>query len=174
MSEQKQIQTRIPAVLWESLQVTFYQHDYEFLKQVSSLIRVGVPELKRNLLGAKGALTTVQIANETKWWEGVHCPLRVRSKYGLWRACTNYCEAHGTCGDHKGWKKTAELRHRNDTYFQKIPVRRPFRLEEEDRILWVSEHDGTAVDERGYPVDIRVNLALGAVLPEILSEHTIK
>ncbi len=166
------IQTRIPAFLWDSLQNVFYQQDYEFLRQVSYLIKVPIPELKRTILGTKGVLTTVQVAKENTWWENQKCPLRVRSPQGLWKQCCNFREAHGFCGDHKGWtekKATRSLKHVNDPYFQTLKRRKPFEYEGD--IVWVSE-EGDVVDNKGAPISgIRINVDAGIILPEALIEY---
>jgi hypothetical protein len=159
------IQTRIPAFLWDSLQNVFYEHDYEFLRQVSYLIKVPVAELKRNLLGSRGTPTTISVSKDNAWWEGQKCPLRVRSPHGLWKQCPHLREAHGYCGEHKGWTKrkaTPTLKHKDDAYFQKLKRRKPFDLDGE--IVWVSE-DGEAVDGEGCPVQgVKILLDVGMVI----------
>lgn len=158
------IQTRIPAFLWDSLQDVFYQHDHEFLRQLSFLLRVPLPELKRTLVGARGAATHVVVAKQDAWWEGQTCPLRCRTDYGLWRGCGNLREVHGVCGTHKGWRASATLKHRDDPYFQGLVKRKPFHWESESRTIWVSEQ-GDAVDELGQPIpSIRVFLDIGMVV----------
>ncbi len=165
------IQTRIPAFLWDSLQGVFYQQDYEFLRQVSYLIKVPIAELKRTILGSRGTPTSILVAKENTWWENQKCPLRVRSPRGLWKQCCNFREAHGFCSDHKGWnekKSTSALKHRNDSYFQTLKRRKPFDYEGD--IVWVSE-DGDVVDDKGNPISgIRINMEAGIILPDNLIE----
>lgn len=155
------IQTRIPTFLWDSLQHVFYAHDYEFLRQVSYLIKVPVPELKRTLLGSKGTPTNVFVSRDTLWWEGQKCPLRIRTAHGLWKQCPNVCESQGVCGDHKGWNPSSTLKRKDDPYFRTLQKRKPFEWEGE--IVWVSEA-GDAVDHEGVPIpDIQILLQPGIV-----------
>lgn len=159
------IQTRIPTYLWESLQDVFYEHDYEFLRQVSYIIKVPVSELKRNILGSKGTSTSILVSKDNAWWEGQKCPLRVRTAYGLWKQCPHFREGHGHCGEHKGWtkrKSTHNLKHKDDLYFQKLKRRNPFNLDGD--IVWVSE-EGDAVDGEGSPIEgIKILMDLGMVI----------
>lgn len=158
------VQTRLPAFLWESLQNVMYEHDYEFLRQVSYLIKVPVADLKRTILGSKGTPTTIVVSKDNTWWEGQRCPLRVRSPKGLWKQCPHLRESHGLCGEHKGWtrsKSTADLKHKDDPHFQTLKRRRPFQLEGD--IVWVSE-DGDAVDSEGEPLEgLKILLDIGMV-----------
>lgn len=165
------IQTRIPAFLWDSLQNIFYQHDYEFLRQVSFLTKVPIADLKRTILGSKGAPTSIVVAKENTWWENQKCPLRIRSSKGLWKQCCNLREAHGFCGDHKGWRagRCPTQRHIQDPYFQTIKHRKPFEYEGD--VIWVGP-DGDAVDSTGAPISsIRINLEAGIILPCTLIEN---
>jgi hypothetical protein len=141
------IQTRIPCFLWDALQDVFYQQDYEFLREVSKLTRVPLPELKRTLLGARGALTTISVAKTANWWEGEQCPMMVRTSLGLWKPCGFWREAHGACCNHR--QTSATVKHRDDTYFKSLPKRNPIKWEGE--IVWVSE-TGDVVRENGEPV----------------------
>lgn len=159
------LQTRIPAFLWESLQNVFYEHDYEFLRQVSYLIKVPIAELKRTIMGSKGTLSTIMVGKNSMWWEEQKCPLRIRSSRGLWKQCPHIRESHGYCGEHKGWnrKKTIEsLKHIEDTYFQTLKRRKPFSLDGD--IVWVSE-EGDAVDNEGYLITgIKILMKIGMVV----------
>lgn len=142
-----------------------YEHDYEFLRQVSYLIKVPVAELKRTILGSKGTPTTIAVSKDNTWWEGQRCPLRTRTTKGLWKQCPHMRESHGLCGEHKGWtrsKSTADLKHKDDPHFQTLKRRRPFQLEGD--IVWVSD-DGDAVDSEGEPLEgVKILLDIGMVL----------
>ncbi len=165
------VQTRIPAYLWDSLQTIFYQHDYEFLRQVSFLTKVPVAELKRTILGSKGAPASIVVAKEDTWWENQKCPLRVRGTQGLWKQCPNFREAHGFCGDHKGWKagRCPTVRHIQDSYFQTIKQRRPFQYEGD--IVWV-DSEGNAVDSEGNQIpNIKINIEAGIILSKDFTEN---
>ena len=143
------IQTRLPAHLWESLQDVFYEQDVAFLRAIAPHIQVPFAELKRTLLGARGQLTTVQIADSEAWWERSLCPLRHRDAQGIWRQCGAYREAGGFCRKHRDfWNPSADLKHKDDPWFQNLPKRVPWRYE--GRIVWVDESG--VFEEDGKPV----------------------
>jgi hypothetical protein len=142
------LNTRIPCFLWDSLQDVMYQQDYEFLKEVSKLVRVPPHELKRTILGARGTLTTISVSNTPAWWEGEVCPMMVRTPMGLWKPCGQWKEAHGACCNHR--QTSATVKHKDDKYFQSLPKRNPIKWE--DEIVWVSEA-GDVVRENGEPVE---------------------
>jgi hypothetical protein len=141
------VQTRIPAFLWDALKDVFYEQDVAFLKALAPHIQVPLAELKRTLLGARGQLTTIHVGNTDAWWETELCPLRVRDGRGIWRQCGQYCEATGFCRKHRHfWQATADLKHKDDPWFQKVCRRVPVRYEGE--IVWVAE-DGSVLREDG-------------------------
>ena len=143
------LQTRIPCFLWESLQDVMYQQDYEFLQEVSKLVRVPLHELKRTILGTRGTLTTISVAKQEDWWDKQMCPMMVRNSYGLWKPCGQYREAHGTCCNHRN-PTSPFVRHKDDKYFQSLPKRNPLKWAGE--IVWVSA-TGDVVRESGESID---------------------
>jgi hypothetical protein len=158
------VQTRIPAYLWDSLQNVMYEHDYQFLREISALIRVPVPELKRTILGARGALTSIVVAKEDTWWEHQVCPYLVRNTSGVWSPCGKFREPHGACMDHRSAKSSESVKHRNDAYFQSVKKRHPF--EWNDEIVWVCPESGDVVNELGDPIpNLTIDLTSGIVLP---------
>jgi hypothetical protein len=131
------IQTRIPAFLWEALQQTFYEQDVAFLKTLAPHIQVPLPELKRTLFGARGQLTTLQVGSTDAWWETQLCPMRCRDDKGIWRQCGAYREAAGFCRKHRNfWEASAILKHKDDPWFQNVCRRVPWRYDGE--VVWVS------------------------------------
>ena len=144
------VQTRIPSFLWNALQDAFYEQDVAFLRAIAPHIQVPLPELKRTLLGARGQLTTIHVGDTDAWWETQLCPLRYRDPHGVWRQCGHRCEATGFCRKHVAfYEGTADLKHKDDSWFHIIKRRVPRRYEEE--VVWVAEdgsvlrHDGTAI-----------------------------
>jgi hypothetical protein len=148
--DMNELQTRIPAFLWEALQQTFYEQDVAFLKALAPHIQVPVAELRRTLFGARGQLTTIHVGDSDAWWETQLCPLRCRDEKGIWRQCGTYREAGGFCRKHRDfWEPTDNLKHKDDPWFQNVCRRTPWRYEGE--IVWVS-CAGDAITEEGEPV----------------------
>jgi hypothetical protein len=157
-----ELQTRIPAFLWEALQQTFYEQDLAFLRSLAPHIPVPLQELKRTLFGARGQLTTIHVGNTDAWWETQLCPLRCRhatptgvseprsDNAGIWRPCGAYREGGGFCWKHRDfWEGTADLKHKDDPWFQQVCRRTPWRYQGE--VLWVSPA-GDCIREDGEPV----------------------
>jgi hypothetical protein len=144
----KTVETRIPAFLWESLKDVFYEQDNDFLRLIAPHIGVSHSEIRKAIFGARGERTTIAVAESDAWWEGECCPIRVRSPItGFWRSCGNLREAHGFCGEHRGFKGArSDVRHQNDTYFRWIEHRRPARYDGET--VWVGRR-GDVVCEDG-------------------------
>lgn len=141
------LQTRIPSFLWNVLQDAFYEQDVAFLRVIAPHIQVPLPELKRTLLGARGQLTTIHVGNADAWWETELCPLRCRDHHGIWRQCGHQREATGFCRKHVTFfEGTADLKHKDDSWFQNVTRRVPCRYEEE--IVWVAD-DGSVLQEDG-------------------------
>ena len=144
------LQTRIPAFLWDALQDTFYEQDVAFLRALAPHVQVPLAELKRTLLGARGAATTIHVGSADAWWETALCPLRCRDSKGLWKQCGRRREGGGFCWNHRHfWEGSADLKHKDDPWFQNVPRRTPWRYEGE--IVWVGP-DGDALKEDGTPV----------------------
>jgi hypothetical protein len=145
------LQTRIPAFLWNALQDVFYEQDVAFLKALAPHVGVSLPELKRSILGARGALTTIHVGNTDAWWETQLCPLMCRDEAGIWRQCGHYREGTGFCRTHHNfWQPSATLKHRDDPWFQKVVRRVPWRYE--DAVVWVSPA-GDAIYEDGSALE---------------------
>jgi hypothetical protein len=145
------LQTRIPAFLWNALQDVFYEQDVTFLKSLAPHIGIPINELKRTILGTRGAMTTIHVGNTDAWWETQLCPLMCRDGAGIWRQCGRYREGMGFCRLHQDfWEPTATLKHRDDPWFQRIIRRVPWRYEGE--IVWVSTM-GDAIYEDGTPLE---------------------
>ena len=146
--ETKTVETRIPAFLWESLKDVFYEQDAEFLRIIAPHIGAPLSDIRKAIFGARGERTTIAVAESDAWWEGECCPLRVRdAATGFWRSCGNLREAHGVCGDHKGWRgPRSDVRHQNDTYFRWIDQRTPWRFN--GQTVWVGRR-GDMVREDG-------------------------
>ena len=145
------IQTRLPPFLWDTLQDVFYEQDAAFLRALAPHVGVPAPELRRTLLGTRGQMTTVHVGNTEAWWETELCPLRCRDAQGIWRQCGHYREGTGFCRKHRDfWEGTADLRHKNDPWFQQVAQRTPWRYKGE--VFWVSTA-GDAIREDGSPVE---------------------
>ena len=147
--ELETVTTRIPAFLWDALQDVMYQQDYEFLREVSNIVHVPVHELKRTLLGVRGMLTTIAVGKTDSWWEGELCPMRIRGEHGLWKRCGNFREPHGVCCDHRNYKSTESLKHKDDPYFKQLSSRVPMKWDGET--VWVGSA-GDVVRESGEPI----------------------
>jgi hypothetical protein len=145
--------TRIPAYLWESLQDAFYEHDQSFLRILAPHVKVSYADLKRTLLGARGQLMNIQIADSDKWWEGELCPLRLRTSTGVWKACGHPREAHGVCRHHSGFTPRIDLKHKDDPWFANIVKRVPWRYDGE--IVWVAE-DMSVINESGQVLPLHI------------------
>jgi hypothetical protein len=144
------VQTRIPSYLWNALQDVFYEQDVAFLRALAPHIQVPLPELKRTLLGARGQLTTIQVGATDAWWETELCPMRCRDTKGIWRQCGEYREASGFCMKHRGfWDPTADLKHKDDPWFQNVMRRVPCRYE--GNIVWVA-NDGSVLHQDGTAI----------------------
>lgn len=144
------IQTRIPAFLWDALQDVFYEQDVAFLKMLAPHIQVPLSELKRTLLGTRGQATTIHVGNSDAWWETELCPLRCRDARGVWRQCGYHREASGFCRKHRNfWQATADLKHKDDPWFQNVCQRTPARYEGE--VVWVAK-DGSVMRADGRPI----------------------
>lgn len=158
--------TRIPAYLWESLQDAFYEHDQSFLRVLAPHVKVPYAELKRTLLGARGQLMNIQIADSDQWWEGELCPLRIRTSTGIWKPCGHSREAHGVCRTHVGYTPQIDLKHKDDPWFLTVAKRKPWRYLED--VVWVAE-DASVINEEGYPLPIQICPKTGIL---ISAEHT--
>lgn len=143
---------RIPAALWSSLQEICYRQDQIFLQDVSRLIGVPAIDIKRRVLGVRGVPTRVEITPETSgpWWTATQCPLMEQTPGNMWRRCGMYCEANGTCWEHRVYRLSPLLRHYDDPYFKTLRKRRPVRYK--DRIYWV-DSSNTVLDDKGVVVD---------------------
>ncbi len=147
------IPTRIPAYLWESLQDAFYEHDQSFLRILAPHIKVPFADLKRTLLGARGQLVSLSIADSDAWWEGELCPLRVRTPAGIWKSCGFTREAHGVCRHHARFVPGIDLKHKDDPWFATIAKRVPWKYQGE--LVWVAE-DQTVINELGHRLPIHI------------------
>ena len=145
--------TRIPAHLWESLQDAFYEHDQSFLRILAPHVKVSYADLKRTLLGARGQLMNIQIADSDKWWEAELCPLRIRTPAGIWKSCGHSREAHGVCRHHVGFTPRIDLKHKDDPWFQTVTQRKPWKYQRE--IVWVAE-DGSVINEQGDTLPLQI------------------
>jgi hypothetical protein len=151
------VRTRIPAYLWDSLQDVMYEHDYEFLKLVSKITHIPITELKHKILGTRGQIATVSVANTDSWWERELCPVRLRDQNGIWKQCGQYRQAHGYCHDHLKFEPSSTARRTDDGYFQTLKSRTPVQYDGE--VVWVSS-EGDAITELGEPVQgIRFDLS---------------
>ncbi len=147
-----EIQTRIPAFLWESLQDTLYQHDYQFLRDISPILGIPLADLKRTVLGTRGVKTTVAVLGQSdQWWEGQMCSYWVKSPLGVWKPCGEFREAHGGCCQHKHVPKSSSLhiRHREDPYLKTLPRLLPKKWKGE--VVWVSPSNEVFYED-GTPI----------------------
>ena len=139
---------RIPSGLWDSLQTVCYKHDLKFLQDVSRIIGVSAGDLKRRVLGTRGAPTPIAVITERAgpWWEAQQCPLMVLMG-GIWRRCGGHCEAHGACWDHRKYTRpTEDLCHRDILDATVLETRWPMLLESE--LVWVAD-DGRVYNDCG-------------------------
>ena len=130
---------RIPALLWEALEEACFEKDKEFLREVSRILGVPAPLLKRQILGVSGMPTTV-LVEEGPWWQGSQCAA-MDSKGSLWTRCGFPAEADGQC-----WNHRRPVRRYDDPVFTTLPVYKPARLE--GKSVWVDEK-GLVYDEIG-------------------------
>ncbi len=137
---------RLPAGLWESLQTTCYRHDLKFIQDAARLLGVPVGDLKKRVLGTRGIPVAVTVSN-SPWWEGKMCPIMECDDGGMWRQCGALCEAHGTCWDHRTYKRnTCKYKLVGDPYFETLEKRWPMTLVEE--LVCVTD-DGLVYDDAG-------------------------
>jgi hypothetical protein len=154
MEPSQQQQTRVPVFLWEALKDTFNEHDQQFLRDIAPLVGVSVADLRKTIFGMRNPLTTVAINTQPAWWEGTHCPVRMKTPQGIWKLCGEFCEAHGFCCKHRGFRlsntsqPTARLA--SDPFFTRIAKRVPYKWEGE--VVWVGE-DGSVLDTNNCVIE---------------------
>ncbi len=120
------------------------------MRALAPHVQVPLAELKRTLLGARGQSTTIHVGSTDAWWETTLCPLRACDSRGIWRQCGHYREGAGFCHQHRHfWEGTADLKHKDDPWFQNLSRRVPWRYEGE--VLWVGPA-GDVIHEDGRPV----------------------
>ena len=149
--------TRLPAALWESLQEICWRQDNKFLEDVARITGISASEIKKKVLGVRGAVCSV-VSETGPWWVGTSCPIMIPGAGEMWRRCTSVCEINGYCHDHR----TGKGMRYDHPYFEDLPKRMPFRFE--DEIVWVSEEDGSVLTGGGtvlknITIDIRNGLA---------------
>lgn len=144
--EPPQQQTRIPVFLWEALKDTFNEHDQQFLRDVAPFVGVSVAELRKTIFGLRNPLTTVAVNTHAAWWEGTHCPVRIKTDQGIWRLCGEFREAHGYCCRHRGFRPTRLSRRVDDPFFSNISKRVPRKWNGE--VVWVGP-DNSVIDGEG-------------------------
>jgi hypothetical protein len=145
--EFSEVHTRIPAGLWDSLQTVCFRHDNKFMEDVGRILGVPAAEIRRKVLGVRGAPTTV-ITLSGPWWEGQQCAMMRKGPGGLWKRCGHMAEGSDTCWKHRRGSTRTRRRH-DDPYFVCLKKRKPFRLEGD--IVWVSA-DGSVMTDGGVPL----------------------
>lgn len=156
MSNITEMPARLPAALWESLQEICWRQDAKFLEDISRITGISAAEIKKKILGVRGAVCTV-VSTTGPWWEGTTCPIMMPCAGDMWRRCTSVCESNGFCSEHKNGKG---LRYDNP-YFEDLPKRWPFRYAGE--VVWAAA-DGSVLTGGGtvlknITIDIRNGLA---------------
>ena len=126
---------RIPALLWESLQDTCYQHDQKFVADVSRILGIPAAEVKKKVLGTRGVLTNVTVEHGP-WWTGLQCAM-VERKESLWTRCGSYCDSGDTCMKHRHARHAWNLRRYDDPYFAEMTIRQPIQVD--GVVYWVSD-----------------------------------
>lgn len=154
MSEYKTCPTRVPAVLWESLQTICWAQDNAFLRDASRILGVPELEIRRRILGTRGVVTAV-VTECGPWFLGDCCPIMLACPGQLWRRCSEPAEVNGFCATHK---KGKGLRY-DDPFFNSLPHRSPFRYE--GALVYVGP-DGSVLSQSGNIVkDLRIDLESG-------------
>lgn len=133
--------TRIPAALWDSLQEICWRHDNKFLDDASRILGIPAIEVKRRVLGVRGAVSAV-VSSTGPWYEGTLCAKMVLCPGEMWRRCSETAEQNGYCWQHK----RGVPNHFTNTYFESLPKRYPYKLDGE--IVWVGE-DGSVMNGSG-------------------------
>ena len=152
--EFSEIHTRIPLGLWDSLQAICFRQDNKFIEDVGRILGVPGAEIRRKVLGVRGAPTTV-ITMSGPWWEGQQCALMIKGPGGLWRRCGNMAKGCEHCWKHFRGPNMRNRRRHDDPYFVCLKKRKPFRLG--DEIVWVAA-DGTVMTGGGTILkDISIN-----------------
>lgn len=143
------VHQRIPAALWESLQMICYKQDVKFIEDVSHILGVPAADIKKQILGTRGTTAAV-ITESGPWWQTVQCPLMEKvgsSSTGMWFRCGAVCEPNGTCWKHRSFTRaSAKLRHYTDPFFSEIARRKPVHLD--GTVYWVGTN-GDVYDEKG-------------------------
>jgi hypothetical protein len=154
MAHRTETQARIPLGLWDSFQEICFRFDNKFIEDVSRILGVSSVDIRRKVLGVRGAPTTV-ITVSGPWWEGQTCAMMVAGPAGLWHRCGHLAEGGDTCWRHRSGRG----RRHDDSYFARLKKRHPFKLE--GRLVWVAE-DGSVTTDGGVPLKgVTINLRNG-------------
>lgn len=169
--EFSEIHTRIPLGLWDSLQTICFRYDNKFIEDVGRILGVPGAEIRRKVLGVRGAPTTV-LAMSGPWWEGQQCALMIKGAGGLWKRCGHTAEGCEHCWKHRRGPNNRDRRRHDDPYFVCLKKRKPFRLE--DEIVWVSL-DGSVMTDGGTILkDVTINPTNGVANYSHASEEETK
>lgn len=125
---------------------------------MSRLIGVPANDIKKRVLGVRGAPTTV-IVESGPWWVGTMCTVSAKEAGGMWRRCGHTAEANGYCWEHRHFRTpTHMLKLYTDPYLESLAKRWPVRYM--DEIVWV-DSEGTVLRNGEIVKTLTIDLKTG-------------
>ena len=134
----------LPAGLWDCLQSICWNHDNQFIKDVSRIIRVPVSDLKKRVFGPRGTLTTI-VTTDDPWWTHNSCPV-VEKRGNMWIRCNGVINSCGTCFEHLNTIHNPQTKYFDNIMFADMLKRYSFKYE--NNIYWAAE-DGSVLNSCG-------------------------
>lgn len=136
-------------MLWDSLQEICYKQDQRFLEDVSRILGVPASDVKKRILGIRGAPTAV-LVESGPWWVNTTCSIQSRGPGGMWKRCGRLAEPNTYCWEHRHFRTSSDtMKLYTDSYFDGMKKRWPIQYMSE--IVWVDE-EGTVLRNDGTQI----------------------